>query len=628
MPMIFSSSCDISHSIVRPVGALPVRPRPMPREAAVGYLIRIAQSNGFATPRQLWHALHPSQYQMPLDELMDRVGVSIKDRKSLLGPLPNYWKSPANLALGLAINDYNHSCMRWCPLCLMESPYLHEEWGLKLQCVCTRHRIMLVDRCPACGAVQHFERSDIAQCPCGARLAVTDWVATPTFLNRMCEWLANGSVGHASINFPDLSAAAWHRLVRYLGQFTADYQPPHPGQIAGLHHLELATAVVINVANLLEDWPQNFNMLLSATQKREPVTQSLQRSFGRLYRVLYVDLQASSFQFLRDAFEAYLHVNWYGFVGKRNRSLRADIVDNHPRLTLQEAAHQAGTNPAVVRHLIQSELIPGIEGELPSGRHVRSVHQQDIEQIVILVQGAMTLIEAARLLALPKRRVRELAVAGVLTPIISRQRTKSSVWLFSSEQLMKFSTVTGLNQNNVKPVSLKYILKSWHLRDGEFVVLVKSIEARELIPVIEKSVSLGEVVLDAGKVHSWLTAHRTSLDGLLSIDQAASILGVKQQVAYELVDRGFLCITETASRARKISIANLRIFKETYVSLVDLADHQKRSPKWTLRTLDASPVCGPLVDGSRQYFFRRSDVCAENLLSVVRLQQTERTQRE
>lgn len=603
---------DISLGEVRPAGALPVRPPPIPGEAATGYLIRAAQANGFATPRQLWYALRSGKYQTSFDELMDRAGISIRGRESLLGPLPHYWNSTGNIAPGLAINDYNHSLMRWCPVCLESSPHLRGVWGLKLQCVCAGHRVMLVDRCPACGATQRFERSDIAKCPCGAKLAAAERLVAPQTLCRICAWLANGSVPGASSRFSGLNAAEWHRLVRYLGQYTADSQPQRPGQIAGLHRLELATSAIVNAAHLLEDWPMHFNIMLSAIKERGPSTQSLPRTFGRLYHVLYRDLQALCFQFLRDAFEAYLHENWWGLVCKRNRSLRADTVANHPRLTIREAAQQAGTDPAVVRHFVQSELVPGIESKLPSGRYVRSIHKQDVNQIVMLAQGAMTLTEAARLLALSERRMRELVVAGILTPIVSRLSTKAAAWLFSRVQLMPFSLVMGLAKNDVWSVPFRQILKSWRLRDGEFVALVKAIGARELVPVTGESVALGAVMLDADAVRAWLRGHRVSLQDWLSVDQAARLLGVKQQVAYDLVACGLLRTTADGARGRRISMADLATFKKTYVSLVTLAQHQKHSPKWTLQAIDAVPVCGPSVDGSRQYFFRRADVCPEN----------------
>lgn len=595
-------------------GALAVRPRPMQDEAAIGYLIRVSQANGFTTPRQLWHALRLSNGHSPTyDELMVILAVFPEDRQLLLGPLPHYWKSTPVLRPGLAVNDYNHSILRWCPNCIEESPYLREVWGMKLQCACNLHQRMLSDRCPVCGTTQRFERTEIMRCFCGAKLAAVKRVDAPRLVCALCECLANGSDSGLVRSLPAMDAGAWHRLVRYFGQFSMDSEPRCPGQLAGLHLLDVAMTLIVGAARLLEDWPKHFNYVLQQIQARRQDTHSLRRSFGSIYRVLYSDLRAPCFQFLRDAFEAYLGENWWGFVCQRNRSLRRETVANHPRLTLPCAARQAGTSVSVVRHLVQSELIPGKESAMPSGRHARSIHRSEVQRVANLAHGALTLTDVASLLALPKRRVRELVDVGLLTPLVSRVKTNAAAWLFAEPQLKEYASITGLRQIGAVPVSLKQILKSWRLCNGEFAAMVKAIVEEELVSLSEGPNPLGCLTLDARTVRAWLKVRRFTISETLSVDQAACELGVKQEVAYGLVARGYLPATATATGERRIRKADVRLFTETYVSLVALARLQGRSPRATMQALQVSPVCGPTVDGSRQYFFRRADLRDEEL---------------
>lgn len=488
---------------------------------------------------------------------------------------------------------------------------MHSMWGLKLQCVCEKHGTPLTDCCPSCGALQRFERSNINQCSCGARLDRGDCGTVPPKVWAINRWLAHGSGADQTLS--KLSAADWHRLVRFLGQFTADSQPKRPGQISGLHHLEAASAIISRTAELLDDWPHQFYVLLAALQAQGTAKLSVRQSFGRLYRVLYRDLRAPVFQFLRDAFEEYLKENWWGFVCKRNRSFKAETVANHPRLTLEHAACQAGTSTSLVRHLIQAELIPAQEEKLPSGRHLRSVHQNDVGRISALAEGAMTLGEAANFLALPKRRVRELVLAGLLTTIVSRITTNAAAWLFSKEQLSVLSDLRGAVQGEPGLVSLHQILKS--LRKGEFPALIKALKNGTLSSAIGSPGSpIGRLMLDASLVHSWLEEYRIATNDWLSVDLAARVLGLKQQVVYELVARGLLKTTLTTSNVWAITPAQLLVFKNMYVSLVEIASEQGRSPRWVLHKIKALPVCGPSVDGARQYFFSRSD------LSIVQAQ--------
>lgn len=598
----------------------PVRPQPFPAEAAIGYVIRVAQANGFGTPRQLWHALRQSDTcPATFESLSKMVGLASDDCRLLQGPLPHYWRWAPTLGAGLTVNDYNHSLLRWCPRCLDESPHLRGVWGLKLQCVCTRHFGMLVDRCPACGARQRFERSDITRCSCGARLAAVEVADVPPLLCELCERLVCGCVTEERQLSPLLSAGEWHRLVRYLGQFSLDFEPARPGQLVGLHRLDAATTVVTGAAWLLENWPEHFNQLLQRIQDRRREMQSLRRSFGCLYRVLYVDLQTPGFQFLRDAFEKYLGENWWGLVCKRNRSLRNETVTTHPRLTLAAAAEQAGTSLSTVRHLIEAKLISVEEGVMPSGRRVRSVHSFDVPRISSLTHEALTLTEVASLLALPEKRVRMLVATGLLTPLLSKKETRAATWMFPASQVEEYCSIAGSGRSDGVPVSLKQILKSWRLHDGEFSAVVNAIRERKLLPLSDRPTPLGRVALDAKAARTWLRERRQTFEESISIDQAARALRVKQEVAYGLVKRGFLHTTPALAGQRRIRKIDLYAFMETFVSLAALARSRGHSPRATLRMLQACPVCGPTVDGARQYFFRRSDFRADELPPVGNL---------
>ena len=82
-------------------------------------------------------------------------------------------------------------------------------------------------------------------------------------------------------------------------------------------------------------------------------------------------------------------------------------------------------------------------------------------------------------------------------------------------------------------------------------------------------------------------------------------------MAYELVAKGLLPSARTTASLRQISTNDLRCFQSNYVSLAELARDRQRSPRWLLKVLGAVPVSGPLVDGARQYKFRRADISVQ-----------------
>ena len=72
------------------------------------------------------------------------------------------------------------------------------------------------------------------------------------------------------------------------------------------------------------------------------------------------------------------------------------------------------------------------------------------------------------------------------------------------------------------------------------------------------------------------------------------------------------------SGVRRVLPADIESFEQTYVSLAELARGSGVSSIAMLRKLRVRPVCGPTIDGSRQYFFRRSDVTDDGLaMSLV-----------
>ncbi len=584
----------------------PVRPQPRPGEATLSYIIRVAQANGYVALSQLWQAILEGGQGDPVDLFRSKLDISQETWESLIGPLPPYWKMSVHLTEGRSTNDYNHSLIRWCPACLEEAPYLREAWGLKLQNVCVRHQFQLVDHCPACGAYQRMERMDLMHCSCGAWLSASAHESALPEVVQLNDWLETGSVGKEG-HGPKLSAVEWHRLVRYLGQFRPDKWPGRPGQVAGLHRLDRASILIQNTVALLQDWPRYFHKLIAAIRARAPESHSLSRTFKPLYGVIYQDLQALGFQFLRDAFEDYLHAHWWGLVCRRNRRLRPYTVASHPSMTLKQAAQSAGTSPAMVRHLIQAELIPIAEGVLPSGRHTRSIHQREIEKISAISEGALSLKDTVVVLALTKRRVRELVVAGILKPLISRPAQQSAAWLFSRDGLAQLGAIPGASHTGSVTVSIDRILRTWRLRDAEFPALVQAIANGSLMSITEVTLPIGKVTLDIEQTRAWLRRYRGQTNSGLSVEEAARHLQIKQQVAYELVASGLLCSTVTAA-GKRIRVEHLDAFQTNFVSLAELARYQGHSPRSVLRTMVAKPVCGPPIDGSRQYFFRRQDV--------------------
>lgn len=581
--------------------------------------MRVADANGFVSVRQLFSAVQKHE-QGAFEELCVDLRLNDSERARLFGVLPGRWGF-GTTPLGLKVADFNQACRRWCPLCLREVIPLQGHWTLKLACVCIRHEVWLHDVCPCCGALCRWTDVQQGRCRCDERLENGNGEQASLSLLSMNRQLCGVSPIATDTNvWSNLDPAAAHRLVRYLGNFTASTRPAHPGQVAHLDRMPAALALVTGTVDLLQEWPLGLHKLMATLQASTPQSPSVRRTFAPLYRVLYNDLPDPCYQFLRDAFEQYLHQHWWGLVCRRNRRMKEATQAAHPRITVPQAARAANVSTAVVRHLVQASLLPDVSTPLPSGRQARTIHTKDLPALKDAAEGAVSLEKAARILALPRCRLRDLIAAEVLFPLISRQRNQAAAaWLISKKEIDRLHVVP-LNDDMTGDcqIHVRTVLKYWRLRGHEAVLLIQAVLDNELRTQAQgracKPVPIGTASLVFTEAKRWLANHRRQTGEDVSVDQAAQALGIKQQVAYGLVRAGLLIVTSSGGAlGRRISADGLNSFKATYVSLADLARDAHRSPRALLADISVTPVCGPSIDGCRQYFYRRTELAPTDM---------------
>lgn len=594
---------------------LPVRPRPQPGEWAYGYLVRVAEAHGYESPRALWRGMGPKRTGS-VSAVRYALRLSPCEWGYLSGPWPRFCRFEQVLAEGLDSSDYCHDHLRWCPHCLAEERFLRARWAIKLCVMCPEHGCHLRDTCAVCHQHQWTERAALDRCSCGASLIhiTNDHVAEDELQIQIA--FQGALAGQVQVGGLSLSLAAWIKLFHRMAALFDSEREARPGQVPGLHRLDRVIAVNRQLASLLADWPSAFHRYLGDLQRSAEPSFSLVRTFGRLYRWLYVDFDGDEFAFLREAFEYYLREHWWGLLCQRNR--RLDTRTNSSRRTTHAIAEAAGTTPARVRQLHLAGWVEADVAAQPSGRRVWSFPASQVEPIATLIADGLTLKAAAAYLRLPRHRVRELIEAGLIKPVLSTEGHGAAAWLLSRHQL------DGLHRNDTPCqaqvvedghtdlVPLVQILKAWRLKPGAFPALVRALQAGVFAPSLickVESAVLGNMLLSRQKVQAWLAQWHRGNGKDYSITEAATALGIKDQVAYHLVRHGLLeCRMSSQRRTHQISNDDLAAFKARYISLVDIAKRLGTSPKQILNSLQARPAAGPSIDGCRQYFYSRGDV--------------------
>jgi len=318
--------------------------------------------------------------------------------------------------------------------------------------------------------------------------------------------------------------------------------------------------------------------------------------------VLYGDLAGAEFQFLRDAFEAYLREHWWGMVSGRHRRMR-QVEHSGRRLTVPQAASAAAVPESVVRHMIQADLLPAVTVRSKSGREFITLDEADARRVAVAAQDGRSLQQASRDLDLPELRLRQFIQAGLIEPVVSRQKTGAARWVIATSELQRWRVPSARGG-----VAFRHVLRYWHLTEEERTALVRALLAGELLPAADTGghEPIGSARLDTALIGAWLTRQRSGAPSM-TIDCAAKRLGIKQQVGYDLVRRGLLQASRSAS-GYVVRQESLWRFTASFISLAELARRFATSPKAMLHRLDAVPVTGPAIDGCRQYFYRRMDL--------------------
>ena len=153
--------------------SLPLRPGPYPGECLSGYLLRLAELNGYTILWDMVGDLFPMwtapqqigmlKWEYPLENwgrMPLRTGLSSAELTRLtVASWVEKFRTPIDLTRsnymspGHTLHGILNPNLRVCSLCLQSQPYLRLIWRLLPVTVCLEHGCFLEEKCSGCGAV-------------------------------------------------------------------------------------------------------------------------------------------------------------------------------------------------------------------------------------------------------------------------------------------------------------------------------------------------------------------------------------------------------------------------------------------------------------------------------------------
>ncbi len=563
-----------------------------------------------------------------------------------------------------------YSATKVCPRCLAEEPaYGRLFWSALPVVVCYRHKIFLLDRCPACCHSIPILRPSVTHCPyCPSGDYRESPVVCPPddplfhlgqaqILEGLgiegaspCEVLATGSVS------PLLDLLPW-QCFQLLDAFRCILGPlfpdapllrvapedrpllrAHPRPHSNLSPLEWAVFIA-TFHWIWHSWPENFFAFLDAFRearaskgrKRDQARASgVQRDFGVFYeRWLYKRLIDPAFTFLHEAFERYLGRQYTGGeITSRLLPFKGDSrpLQDRPYLTKVQARAALGIGEGVLQALIGQGILRVLKKPIGSAgkRTLFLIEKASVESVCREWAGLHTVeVVAQSWLGVTKAVVLMLEQKGVLMPARGPGEDGYKVRLYRETDLKRF----------VKEVLRCAVQSPGPARDGvplsqaarimgvPLATLLIDILNSHLTPVAFESDQplLPRLALTRQEMLRYREERerqRREDLGLLTVGEAAALLGIHDEVLLRWMQQGLLAGERANVRGKKalllIRRTALDTFRQTYLFTEEAARRLGvvRSTVWKyVRKGVLHPVVGRRVgDGSNRLLFLHGEV--------------------
>jgi excisionase family DNA binding protein len=564
-----------------------------------------------------------------------------------------------------------YSATKVCSVCLAEdSAHGRLYWSALPVVVCLRHRVFLTDRCPVCQRPIPLLRPSIAYCP---KCQKGDYRETP--IVRMPEdpvfplgqalILRNLGVQSAMQDVevvdagvtPRLRLLPWQYFLLLdafrciLGPLLPDapflqvsaearallHRRPRPQSELSL--LEWSV-IIATVHSICTSWPDNFISFLEAfpharsESRRERDRQratGLQRDFGVFYeKWLYKRLAHPAFAFLHEAFESYLGKHYTGGeVTKRLQPFKGrhlERLQDRPYLTKGQAKAIMGIGEDVLQALLAQGGLCYLKK--PTGRMGKRamflIERESVESLRREWAELLPLDIVARShLGVTKGVLLMLEQAGLLVPARGPSVDGYKFRLYRATDVDRFMMLfldRAVKVSTPSPELLPLARAACRMGVALVAVLGSVLEGDlTLFDLDPAQPLLRRLALSRDEIQRYLDERerqRREDLGLLTVREAAVLLGVSDEVLQRWIRLGLLSCGQSGEQGRKprplIRRDTLDIFRETYLFTEEVAQCLGISPgtvhKYVRKGI-ISPVAGRRRrDGGNRLLFLRKEV--------------------
>jgi TniQ len=345
-------------------------PAPIATEGLLGYVLRLAEENGYPSPWRVYALAGLKQSDTRTTGMkVEKLALIAKHPACQLdeiafAPSANHSRSARLLGHLLVPTDLGLTNPKVCPQCIAEKGFIEAHWHLELMVACPIHHRSALSTCPKCGKRLSWFRPGLLECKCGGNLqdgelhSISEAEASLLdVIRRKVLTLPTSKENPAALPQDQLMAMNLRSLlsvIRTLGK--------HRMIADGGTGSANRERVVSQASRVLMNWPRNFIDLFTDLGRTLPATPA--SGVGKQFTSIYSSLFKSKAirpreqtDFLKIAFLDFAMNHWgRGFVDhKLVKQLGAPIPKRY--LTRTEFAAQIGVQPSTAARFLKGSKV-------------------------------------------------------------------------------------------------------------------------------------------------------------------------------------------------------------------------------------------------------------------------------
>jgi hypothetical protein len=480
-----------------------------------------------------------------------------------------------------------HTRMRCCPACIeVDRPYWREVWVLDPP-LCAAHDHWLVDECAECGRAVSLKTARLTSCRCGALWTNMTQRAVPT---ATVDVIRNG--------------CASAETLLWLGSLSKHGLQGKPQKKAAQRSVKVISELLDQGAKMVADWPDSFDCMLSSLRIDGGTSGSL--------TLLNAALPTLT--------KRVAHIKETAWRERVSEALLSHVVASRAGpspLIGRNAPAALRVKDVAMRLKMSSSRVRVALGQLPdvptrvttAGRRRISFTALHEARLREEREDHLSAKGAARELGVSVLRLHALATSGILS-VQGGQFRRSDVSTLAQSVQQQATTLACLS-SGAKPLQAALRLLVPRPMTAPFMIALQ----RGELHVFQCNPSaglLGGLAVQHDEVCTWVKAQTgRAAEALMSLTQASQALALKPEVVSALVRRGLLRTVRKRTGRREASFvepSELASFQQRYVPLIELARasgvSSKQAPVWAAG-MGIALVCGPSIDGTRQYIAYR-----------------------